>query len=78
MAMTINSHRLNKDRAIGAEATLIAIQKIIYRLLQEATASNKKTEQLVLTDVLDQIIDMRSTLASLYVGNNRRAKHDRD
>lgn len=78
MATTANSHRLNKDRAIGAEAALIAVQKRIYKLLRDAADGNKKQEQLVATDVLDQIIDMRSTLASLYVGNNRRIKHGRD
>lgn len=76
--MTVNSHKLNKDRVIGAEAALIATQKRVFKFLQEAEASNKVAEQLVLTDVLDQIIDMRSTLASLYVGNNRRIKHGRD
>lgn len=78
MAMTINSHKLNKDRAIGAESSLIAVQKRIYKLLREAADGNKQQEQLVLTDVLNQIIDMRSRLASLYVGNNRRIKHGRN
>lgn len=78
MAMAINSKKLNKDRAIGAEVALIAVQKRVYKLLRETADSNKKQEQLVATDVLAQIIDMRSTLASLYVGNNRRIKHGRD
>lgn len=78
MATTANSDRLNKDRAIGAEAALISIQKRVYQLLREAEDGNKDTERIVLTDVLDQIVDMRSKLASLYVGNNRRIKHGRD
>lgn len=78
MATTANSHRLNEDRAIGAEAALISIQKRVYQLLREAENGNKKTERIVLTDVLDQIVDMRSKLASLYVGNNRRIEHDRN
>lgn len=76
--MTINSRKLNKDRVIGAETALIAIQKRIFKLLQEAERSNKAAERIALTDALDQILDMRSTLASLYVGNNRRIEHDRD
>ena len=78
MATTANSHKLNKDRAIGAEAALISIQKRVYRLLREAEDGNKKTERLVLTDVLNQIVDMRSKLASLYIGNSRRIEHGRD
>lgn len=78
MTTTSNSHGLNKDRAIGAEAALISIQKRVYQLLREAEVGNKKTERLVLTDVLNQIVDMRSKLASLYVSNNRRIKHGRN
>lgn len=78
MATTANSHGLNKDRAIGAEAALISIQKRVYRLLREAEISNKTRDQIVLIDVLDEIVDMRSKLASLYVGNNRRVKHGRN
>ena len=78
MATTANSHGLNKDRAIGAEAALISIQKRVYQLLREAEVGNKDTERIVLTDVLNQIGDMRSKLASLYVGNNMRINHGRD
>lgn len=78
MTTTSNSHGLNKDRAIGAEAALISIQKRVYQLLREAEDGNKGTERIVLTDVLNQIGDMRSKLASLYIGNNRRIKHGRD
>lgn len=78
MATTANSHKLNKDRAIGAEAALISIQKRVYQLLRDAEDGNKKTERLVLTDGLNQIVHMRSKLASLYIGNNRRIKHGRD
>lgn len=78
MATAANSHGLNKDRAIGAEAAIISVQKRVYQLLREAEISNKTRDQIVLIDVLDAIVDMRSKLASLYVGNNRRIKHGRD
>lgn len=78
MARTANSHGLNKDRAIGAEAALISVQKRVCHLLREAEISNKIKDQMILIDVRDEILDMRSKLASLYIGNDRRVKHGRN
>ena len=76
MSTTANSHKLNKDRAIGADAALISVHKMLEKLQIRYVDNTAKS--IAISDAIIGVLNMRSAIATEYLKEYRRLGNGRN
>lgn len=68
--------KINKERALGADAALISVHKMLEKL--RIRYANDTAKSIAISDAIIGVLNMRSAIATEYLKEHRRLDNVRD